>query len=216
VPLACWAACVCAWCKCSCAGAGAVGPVVLTCVPAAAVCGHRRGSAWFLFGLRVAEHARGKGVARALMVSSRRQHTLNSTVCSPLWQLMAAMQAGTDGTQVSRLHLSTGVRPPQCVIQALIGCCFSDLRRRRSVDAAVSMGRLQPSPAPLFRRTQQQCASLSILASATLTQWTCGRRMRHWHHMSRLWALYLVQHSSLSSTLAWLNMYKVRLQIGVG
>uniref|UniRef100_A0A383W008 N-acetyltransferase domain-containing protein n=1 Tax=Tetradesmus obliquus TaxID=3088 RepID=A0A383W008_TETOB len=31
------------------------------------VCGHRRGSAWFLFGLRVAEHARGKGVARALM-----------------------------------------------------------------------------------------------------------------------------------------------------
>eukprot|EP00882_Tetradesmus_deserticola_P032971 GHRQ01037622.1.p1 GENE.GHRQ01037622.1~~GHRQ01037622.1.p1 ORF type:complete len:257 (+),score=91.66 GHRQ01037622.1:355-1125(+) len=31
------------------------------------VCGHKRGSSWFLFGLRVAEHARGKGVARALM-----------------------------------------------------------------------------------------------------------------------------------------------------
>ncbi|KAF6253297.1 acyl-CoA N-acyltransferase [Scenedesmus sp. NREL 46B-D3] len=41
------------------------------------VCGHRRGSAWFLFGLRVAEHARGKGVARALMAeicSCSREH----------------------------------------------------------------------------------------------------------------------------------------------
>eukprot|EP00878_Enallax_costatus_P021573 GHUV01022850.1.p1 GENE.GHUV01022850.1~~GHUV01022850.1.p1 ORF type:complete len:254 (+),score=56.54 GHUV01022850.1:108-869(+) len=40
------------------AGAGSVNGVM---------CGHKRGSAYFLFGLRVAEEARGKGLARALM-----------------------------------------------------------------------------------------------------------------------------------------------------
>lgn len=83
--------------------------VVVAVLLLSAVCAEVRGCSSFLFGLRVAEEARGNGVASNLMVSTA---------------LLAQMRRccrGTDLNQVLDLQAADGPNPDRP------GCCKADV-----------------------------------------------------------------------------------------